>query len=305
MAVDRNADTAIRPSPLNLEEGQGRRVTPVVRVDFGALSHAGRVRAQNEDHFLVARISRALDVLQSDLPDGDLPVRIEQSGYALVVADGMGGMAGGERASRLAIRTAVRFLLEAPKWPLSLEDKEVGELLEQMRDYFREVDRVLVEGGRADRGVGGMGTTLTAVLTVGDYAFVVHAGDSRAYLCRGGTFKRLTRDHTVAQLLADSGVIPLDEVATHPERHVLTNLAGGTSAGVLPEVTTQKLADGDRLLVCTDGLTEMVDEGRINEVLGRNADPQAACRALVKQALDRGGRDNVTVVVANYEIPTG
>ena len=274
-----------------------------IRVDFGAMSHAGKVRVNNEDHFLVLRIGRSLGVLLTNLPQGELPAWTEDVGYVMAVADGMGGAAAGERASALALLTGARLVLDSAKWFLKINERESEELIAQLRDYLRELDRTLLAQAQAERSLAGMGTTLTAVYTVGVDAFLVHVGDSRAYLHRGNEFRQLTRDHTVAQSLADAGLIPPDQVHTHSRRHALTNYVGGPPFGFDPEVTTLRLADGDRLLLCSDGLTEMVDDATIADTLLRHPEPRAACRVLVDLALERGGRDNVTVVLALYLIP--
>ena len=150
-----------------------------------------------------------------------------------------------------------------------------------------------------------MGTTLTVALSLGPDLTVAHVGDSRVYLLRRGALHRLTRDHTLAQELADLGEIPAGDVATHRLRHVLTQAIGVWEAGGEPEVRRFRLADGDRLLLCTDGLTEMVDDATIAAELGRDRSAADIGQALIDLALARGGRDNVTVVVAGYRIPPG
>jgi protein phosphatase len=149
-----------------------------------------------------------------------------------------------------------------------------------------------------------MGTTLTLAWSLGGELFVAHVGDSRAYLLRHGKLHRLTRDHTRAQELADLGVISDEDVATHRLRHVLTQALGICEGGGEPDMERIRLDDGDRLLVCTDGLTNMVDEATITAELdpARNASADAACQRLLELALNRGGKDNVTIVVAGYQI---
>ena len=146
-----------------------------------------------------------------------------------------------------------------------------------------------------------MGTTLTVCYTTGPELFVLHAGDSRACLYRGGALRRLTRDHTHAQAMIDAGLAAPESYATMPRRHVLTNYVGGGRVAV--DVEHHRLADGDRLLLCTDGLTDLVSEVEIAALLEAHPRPDDACRALVDRALDCGGRDNITVVLASYTIP--
>ena len=149
-----------------------------------------------------------------------------------------------------------------------------------------------------------MGTTLTAVYSLGVDLFVIHLGDSRAYLYRKGELQQLTKDHTLAQAMADAGYISPDEVRRHARRNTLTNYIGGRHGKVKADLRWLRLADGDRLLLCTDGLSEMVDDRSIARILHEHDQPQDAAQALLDEALERGGKDNVTVVVARYEIPS-
>src|SRR5262245_53877220 len=137
----------------------GMSPPPVVRVEVAALSHPGLVRDRNEDHFLVTRMSRSLDVLMTNLPPEELVVRPEDRSYALVVADGMGGMAAGDQASMLALRTGLRLVLDSAKWALRIDDEEAEALMGRMRDYFRRVDQVIVEKASTSRRLAGMATT--------------------------------------------------------------------------------------------------------------------------------------------------
>ena len=144
---------------------------------------------------------------------------------------------------------------------------------------------------------------MTAAYSLGDDLFITQVGDSRAYLFRGGKLQLLTRDQTMAQLLADRGQISQQEVARHRLRNVLTSALGGSQKEVRVEIQRWKLIDGDRLLLCTDGLTDMMDDASIAEVLSRETRSDEACRKLVEGALANGGRDNITVVLAGYSIP--
>jgi protein phosphatase len=145
-----------------------------------------------------------------------------------------------------------------------------------------------------------MGTTMTVAYSIGEDLFVFHVGDSRAYLFRNGKLRQLTRDHTHVQKLVDAGTITREQAATHRLRHVLTNAIGGKAKKIGVDAQRLGLADADRLLLCTDGLTEVVEETEIAEVLGRGKAPEIVCRSLVDLALDRGGPDNVTVVTARF-----
>ena len=195
------------------------------------MSHPGKVRPNNEDHYMILRLRRSLSVLTTNLPEGEYAPRDDEDAYAMIVADGMGGAASGEVASRQAIRVGMELILRDIKWTMKFNEREEAELVEKLGMYFRLMDRALLESSRAEPRLAGMGTTLTAVCTAGPVAFVVHAGDSRAYLHRGGTLQRLTRDHTLAQDLVDSGKLPADSAAARRVGHVLTNYLGGPGGG--------------------------------------------------------------------------
>jgi serine/threonine protein phosphatase PrpC len=276
-----------------------------IRVEFAATSHPGKVRQNNEDHFLITRLGRSFQAVSTNMPDGALPEAVEEVAYGMVVADGMGGMAAGERASQLAIRTGVDLVLNSPTWTTRVDEQAARHLIERLRSYFHEVDSVVVGQASADRELTGMGTTLTVAYIIDATAFIVHVGDSRAYLFRQGELHQLTRDHTMAEDLVRSGRIKAEESHRHPQRHVLTNYVGGPYSGVEPEVRTVELEGGDFLLLCSDGLTEMVRDDQIGQVLGSGRAINEAARALIELALEAGGRDNVTVVLARFEIPEG
>jgi len=147
-----------------------------------------------------------------------------------------------------------------------------------------------------------MGTTLTVGYSVGSDLFIVHAGDSRAYLYHEDELQQLTDDHTVVQMLVSNGTISPEEARHHKMRNVVTNVLGGPERGVYAEIHKLKVADGDILLLCSDGLTEPVRDAEIAEILGRSASADEAAEQLVKLALERGAKDNVTVVVARYQM---
>jgi protein phosphatase len=276
----------------------------LVRVDLAARSHQGRVRPNNEDRYLVVRGGRFLHTLMTNLEEGQVPHEFGDTVWAMAVADGMGGMAAGEVASRMALSTLVSLVLDTPDWIFSHEEPQVERILNRSAGRFRDVNQALIEETRRDPRLAGMGTTLTLAFSIGADLFVTHVGDSRVYLCRQGALYRLTRDHTLAQALVEAGTISPEEVSTHRLRHVLTQALGVGGGGGKPEVQRLGLADGDRLLLCTDGLTDMVEDETIKSELQRGTSADAACRALLDLALQRGGKDNVTVVVAGYRIPT-
>jgi protein phosphatase len=225
----------------------------------------------------------------------------------MLVADGMGGHAGGEVASRNALLSTIQFITRSPKWALKLDDPatrehEIEELFVRGRGYLSRVHEVLRQQAAKDPNLAEMGTTLTGAYSLGTDLFVLHIGDSKAFLLRDGALTRFTRDHTVAQEYADLGVIRQDEVPGHKLSHVLTRAIGGPADDVAGDMQMRTVCDKDRLLLCSDGLTDMADDAEIAAVMRAHPASADACRALVDLALERGGRDNVTVIVAGYSI---
>lgn len=275
----------------------------LLRVEVGALSHPGKVRKHNEDHHLALRVHRSLEAIATNLPPGDLPQRFDQLGYVLLVADGIGGRSGGEHASRRAISALVELATRIPDWILRLDDTHADELMKRAEDYFGQVDAILEAEAAADPALSGMGTTMTAVYLLDRDLILAHVGDSRAYRFRDGELLRLTQDQTIAQALADAGVIGADEVRSHRQRHILTGALGASSGAPRVELGRHDLRDQDRVLVASDGLTEMLADSAIAAILENHSDPSSACEALVGAALDAGGTDNVTVLVADCRLP--
>jgi len=200
------------------------------------------------------------------------------------VADGMGGHRGGEVASQLALETVEKLFR-----------KGTGDLAEQVQ----EANRAVFERSVEDRQVAGMGTTLTAALVEGDRIRLAHVGDSRAYLLRDGELRRLTEDHTLVHRMVTEGEISEEEAEGHPQRSVLTR-ALGVDMFVDVDDDVVQVRSGDRLLLCTDGLTGMVSEDEIKEVLQDVADPSEAAERLVRAANEAGGVDNTTVVILDF-----
>jgi PPM family protein phosphatase len=275
-----------------------------VTIDLGAATDVGKTRPNNEDHYLVVRFGRAMELLRSNLPLGQVPVEFAEMGYGFVVADGMGGAAAGEVASSLAIIAGLNLALNHPKWTLVITPEELRENMERWRHRYQQIDHILAEHARTDPSLAGMGTTLTVACSVGPHLLLFHVGDSRCYLFREGRLHRLTRDHTYAQDLADAGRIDPAAVQGHKLRHVLTRVVGKGSGKADADIQCLPLADGDLLMLCTDGLTDLVDDNQIADVLSRPRPAEGTCRDLVDLALEAGGTDNITVILARYSIPS-
>ncbi len=291
------------PSQAEPLEREPAGASALVEVDLAALSHPGKVRRNNEDHYIVTRFNRAMRTLLTNLPEGEVPREYDETVYAYLVADGVGGAAAGEVASRTAIQALVELVIETPDWIMRLDEPLAQEVLQRMERRFQKVRDVLMERAKEEPALRGMATTMTVACTLGPDLLITHVGDSRAYVFRDGRLSRLTRDQTMAQSLADAGAITPEEVATHPARHVLTSAIATRGAFIQVEVGKSRLLDGDQILLCSDGLTEMVDETAITAVLRSVGPSSDACRRLVNLALQAGGEDNVTVVLGRYRIP--
>src|SRR5215831_3272797 len=288
---------------LKFDAPQTRFVTDrgaLMAIDVAAATHAGHVRTNNEDHYLVIRFGRSLEFLQTNVNPEVLRPNYSLTGYGLLVADGLGGMAGGEIASRTALTKIVNVVIATPDWILGFEDPaNLDMVMARMTERFLKVDETLKSEADQDASLIGMGTTLTTAATLNNDMVVAHIGDSRAYLFRNHKLTQLTRDHTVAQELIDAGIDRSDP-ATQSMRHVLTAALGSLGSRTQPQVQRIRLQDHDQVLLCTDGLTEMVDDKTIASLLRNTSTAAKACEDLTTVALAAGGSDNVTVVLARF-----
>lgn len=289
-------------SPRDLDTATLPAVRAPLPVCSFGLTDAGKVRTANEDQFLIATLLKSLHVERTSLPQARLQHSSDR-GHLLVVADGVGGHVGGKKASALAIDSVESFILETFQWFAQCKGGEQDPVLADFQMALGQANaRVLAEAAQRPE-LRGMGTTLTLAYSLNDELFVAHAGDSRCYLCRQGTIYRLTRDHTIVEEMVRQGCLSPDEAAEHRWRHVITNAVGGNTPAVKVEVHKVRLEEGDRVLLCSDGLTEMVPDDEINCILQTAADPEQGCRRLVAEANKAGGKDNITVVIAHFGAP--
>ncbi len=232
-----------------------------------AVSHVGKIRANNQD-----------------------------SGYAgtqlFIVADGMGGHAGGDVASAIALKR----IIDVDRPFVSAADAEFA-----LKSALSAANTLLAETVYEHPELTGMGTTVSAILRCGDRIALAHIGDSRIYLLRGGTLKQITADHTFVQRLVDSGRITPEEAAVHPRRSVLMRVLGDVDAAPEIDTTILEVQAGDRWMLCSDGLSSYVSDDKIQQALNGIADVTAASERLVKDSLDQGAPDNVTVVIVDIE----
>lgn len=289
-----------QPRPLHTAVS-AQESAPSIAVDVAGLTDRGKVRSENQDHFLLARAGRFSRTLATSLPKGTVPDSSEVAAFVMIVADGMGGAAGGETASRTAITTLVHMILDTPDWMMKVDERSAQEILKRAANRYKALDAAIAERAKAEPALRGMGTTMTVAYSLDLDLFLAHVGDSRAYLLRQGVIRQLTRDHTQVQLLVEAGILTREEAATHQLRNVLTSVLGGGKPLTEVELHRVKLAAGDALLLCTDGLHAEASEEEIAAALGGATSSIAACRSLLDLSMLHGAPDNVTLVVARYQ----
>ena len=282
-----------------------RPSTTHVRVEIGGRSHQGAVRSSNEDHYLVMRLSRHQDAIMTSLPRGDLPPPFEEYGYTMLVADGLGDTGAGAVASRVALSTLAHLAIHFGKWDLRVDPIVAAEIKARAEWFYARAEEAVIARSRAHDDLSGMATTLTAAYTAGDHLFIAHVGHSRAYLYRDGTLTQLTRDHTLAWRMQHAGGGPAAvDRGTQDRRHILTEMIGGAERSPV-DVDHLRLLDGDGVLLCTNGLTDVLTDERIAEVLTFRRTSSEQSRLLVDLALRAGVEDNLTVLLAQYQIRSG
>jgi protein phosphatase len=272
---------------------------PLTATAFG-ITDRGKVRITNEDQFLIAELSKSMRIWQTSLPEPKLQVG-EERAHLFLVADGMGGHRAGERASALAVAAIEQFTLNTFKWFFDADGAGAQKVLAQFQAAVRQADTNILEEAADHPELEGMGTTVTLAFHLGAQLCVVHVGDSRAYVYRDGELDQLTTDHTLTADMVRDGVLRPDEVAGHRLRHVITNVVGGQEAGVHVEAHAFKVQAGDRLLLCSDGLTEMVTNEDIAATLGAETTAEGAAKRLLARANDGGAADNITVLVVRFD----
>jgi protein phosphatase len=290
----------LRATALGRAEAWPPAPAATVTVDAFGITDRGKVREDNQDHFYLGQIGRFSRILVTSLPGGELPDKFEHANYVAVVADGMGGHRGGEVASRTAIIVFFHLLFDTPDWVLRVDEQNAQKILDRAANRYRSLDELLAERARFDPELTGMGTTMTLTYSIGLDLFLAHVGDSRAYLCRDGVLRQLTRDHTHVQAMVDAGMLTREQAATHRLRNVLTNVLGGGLPLTDVDVHRVALSPGDTVLLCSDGLYDVVGDEEITAALRAADSARAACQALVDLALARNAPDNVTVVVSRY-----
>ena len=264
-------------------------------IDVYGLTHPGKVRKENQDHFLIAALSRQMRVDRTSLPVGlHLPVRSERLASLAMVADGVGSGVG-EQASRSTLLAIAEYVERSANAFYTSETEDGEGFAQILSDAAMQCHADLLERGAAGPGRGRMATTLTLWLGLWPHAYLLHVGDSRCYLFRDNQLAQISRDQTMAQDLVDDGV--LTQTKAHRTRwaNVLSSAIGGQEAA--PVVSRIVRDWGTIVLLCSDGLFKHVPDDRIAERLRTLTSSQRTCEALLQDALDDGGTDNITIVI--------
>lgn len=238
-------------------------------MNVSALTDVGLVRKNNEDSFYKST-------------DFDLPL--------FVVADGMGGHNAGETASKMAIEIVKKYFVEN-KNSLNSEKR----LISIIKDSIKEANEKIYKLSKDDKLCSGMGTTITLAYILGEKIYIGHVGDSRAYIINNSHISQITEDHSLVQELVKSGSITIEECKTHPQRNMITR-AVGTSEDIEVDIIIKTFNQNDILFICSDGLSNMVNDNDIIHIFNNESLIKKACENLIKKAKDNGGKDNITVI---------
>jgi len=264
-------------------------------IDVFGLTHQGKVRKTNNDHFLLASLHKRMDVLLTSIPGlADASKQPERLAFLAMVADGVGGSEGGEEASRLALEAVSEYLGPSLQAYYSADDRE-NALLEAMQEAaLRSHARVLarqIERNDARK----RATTLTLYVGMWPWTYLLQVGDSRYYVFRDGELMQHTRDQTYAEDLVDAGAMSRTQAEESPLRNVLSSAIGGDQTA--PVVQRIRANWHNVHLMCSDGLTKHVSDQQIRDRLATMTSAQQACEALLQDALDDGGTDNITIII--------
>jgi protein phosphatase len=266
-----------------------------------ASSTCGRLRAHNTDHYLAIRLGRMQETILSSLTPADLPPRFEEFGYALMVADGLGDGGSGARASRVALSALAHLAIRYSRWNVRVDADSIGEITEQGAFLYRRVRDAILEASRADPRLADMATSLTAMYIAGADLFFANVGHSKAFLFRDGGLFQLTTDHTLGQQRLEAiGAMAVGDTK-RDFTHVVTKLVGG-GVDLDAAIEHVDLLTGDRLVLCTNGLTDVVSLHDIAGTLSLQRRPEDDCQRLIELATAACGADDMTVIVADYQL---
>lgn len=264
-------------------------------VDLYGLTHPGKVRPNNEDHFLVCALQKRMQVFHTSLPDISSLGGNERIAVLCMVADGVGGAAAGEEASRMALEGVTRYVSQALRCYYTADPMHDDEFIHTLKEAALKVHNELAVATRENSELRGMATTLTLWLGVWPNSYILQVGDSRCYTLLDGQLIQLSRDQTMAEDLVEQGVFTRDDARHTKWAHVLSSAIGGPQAA--PVVRKFEQRWGEVGLMCSDGLTRHVSDERIRERLMTTKTAREGCEALLQDALDAGGQDNITIII--------
>jgi protein phosphatase len=266
-------------------------------IDYAAITHPGRVRKNNEDAYLLS----ALDGEEPILNGSARSLKVGGPGLLVAVADGMGGAAAGEVASREGLAAVALFLFG--HWGLQATGaRQEADLFAALETAVEKASDAVLRYSDDDRTARGMGSTLTAAVIWDGSAFIAQIGDSRAYLLRQGTLYQITEDQTLVNDMVAHGTITREQARTHPQRNMITQ-ALGSPQPLKVALTRLRLRRGDRLLCCSDGLHGEVPDADLQAILEQDLSPRRSLELLVEAALAHGGRDNITGILLALNDP--
>lgn len=292
MPIARLVTTTAPPTPASRPRDD--------ELDLFGLTHPGRVRNENQDHFLLCTLHQQIVIHGTSLPGPEhLPLRGERMGTIMLVADGVGGTAAGGEASQLATEAITSYVSTTMRCFHGSEASEEKQFFGALRSAVHDAhERVRLQASMEKQR---MATTLTLAIAVWPKMYVIQVGDSRCYYYWNGNLRQVTRDQTVAQYLVDSGALPADQAARSPFNNVLSSAIGGEEAK--PEVALLDISPrGCVILLCSDGLTKHVKDEEIAEHLRTMESSEQVCTALLELALSRGGTDNVTILAGRARV---
>lgn len=268
-------------------------------IEVYGLTHTGKVRQINQDHFLLATIHRRVDVLQTSLPDAEkLEMRDERLAFLAMIADGVGGAVGGEKASATALENAMQYVGSSMHC-YDRNEASDEEFVEQLQAAAMQSHAAVLARAVAESEGRTMATTLTLFMGVWPWYYLLQVGDSRYYFYRDGVLTQVTRDQTLAQDLVDQGVFTRAAAANSRLANVLSSAIGGETT--TPVVTRLRASWRNVHLLCSDGLTKHVSDEKIAARLAEMTSAKQVCEQLLQDALDDGGSDNITIIVGRAE----
>jgi len=264
-------------------------------MDVYGLTHAGSVRKENQDHFLICSLRREVAIHHTSLTEIQLPAGAQRVALLMMVADGVGGGAKGEQASRLAVEAVTQSVTRSMRCYYASEHADDREFLNALEEAARQCHAEVVRRAAESPEYRGMATTLTLWLSSWPRAFLLQVGDSRCYLLRDDELTQISRDQTMAQELVDLGVLTRADASASSYATTLSSSIGGRQTA--PVVTRIGLDWGNVALLCSDGLTRHVSDEIIRQRLIGMTSSRQVCEALLQDALDGGGSDNITIIV--------